>query len=67
MMMAIDCDVKLGAYEVVTKTCDFPVDFWAVRCVAGRILIESSEEESMWVSEDKIQRALERGYIRLVE
>lgn len=56
----------LGAYTVLRKGT-FTRDFWAIREVDGRVLIEVSDEDSVWVPLSRILRALRDGDIQLWE
>lgn len=62
-MMMVANETAVGRYEVVTKTHDFPMDFWAVKIASGRVLIESTEEDSYWVRESSLDHAVERGLV----
>lgn len=62
-----------GRYEVLRADLrlngigDPPRFFWVTRGAAGRVLIESSEEEGFWVREDELEKALALGWVRCAE
>jgi hypothetical protein len=65
--------IQPGRYEVLARDLRLkgigspPSYFWVTRGVAGRYLIESSEDEGYWVREEELERALLNGWIRRAE
>lgn len=73
LMTTADVLITPGRYEVLARDLRLngignpPQYFWVLRGVAGRLLVESSEDEGYWIREEELERALTQGWVRRVE